>query len=107
MTEEFDKNTWKNRHYWSQDYDGVSEPKDEKEELTRNAETVRDSLLGKPEDEWNQGTHGWHNADYTDDQHAQAWEHTDVDKPIDENVYNAMLEMDKKLKEGTYDPNEN
>lgn len=101
---EFDSNTWKNRHYYSSDYDGISTPQDEKEEGTRNAETVRDSLLGKSEEDWNKGSHGFHNCDYTDAQHAIAWEQTDVDQEIDEATYNAMLDMDRQLRDGTYDP---
>lgn len=65
MTDEFDQNFWKNRDYWSQDYDNGREPRNQLEELTRNAETVRDALLGKPESEWNDGTFGDCACDYS------------------------------------------
>lgn len=88
---EFDANIWKNRPYFAPNYNGVSTPQTEVEELTRNAQTVRDALLGKPEDEWNNGTFGWHDCDYTDDQHALAWESTDVDQPLNIELVRDML----------------
>ena len=97
---------WSKNPCWDDNYDGVSEPKGEQQELTRNGETVADALTGKSEEQWNRGTWGWHNADYTEAQHALAWEHTDVDQPISVDVYDIMLEMDRKLKDGTYDPNQ-
>lgn len=72
---------WSRNNCWSHDYDGISEPQDEKEEGTRNGETVADALTGKDPEDWNRGTHGFHNCDYTDAQHALSWEHTDVDAP--------------------------
>ncbi len=68
MTNEFDRNIWKQRSYWNQDYDSGSEPANEQEEGTRNAQTVRDSLLGKPESEWNDGTFGDCGCDYSSEQ---------------------------------------
>lgn len=71
-TNEFDERTWRNRNYWSQDYDSGSEPANALEEGTRNAQTVRDSLLGKPEGEWNDGTFGDCACDYSQAEHDWA-----------------------------------
>lgn len=97
---EFDRNYWKNRDYWDADYDGIRAPRSTKQEMTRNAETLRDGLLGKDEEEWNQGTYGFHDADYTEAEHAIAWEMTDVDAPISEEEWQAMIELDKRLNRG-------
>lgn len=95
---------WSKNPCWSEDYDGVSEPKGEKQELTRNGETVADALTGKSEDNWNKGTHGWHNCDYTDNQHALSREHTDMDAPaMNRDEADALINMDKRLKDGTYE----
>lgn len=97
---------WSKNPCWDDDYDGVSEPKDEKQELTRNGETVADSLTGKSEDNWNQGTHGWHMCDYTENQHAQAWEHIDVDSFDTMTIEEArgLVDLEQQLRDGTYEP---
>lgn len=71
---EFDRNTWKDRPYWSQDYDNGRDPVNAQEAGTRNAETVRDALLGKPETAWNEGTFGDCECDYSqaEDDYANA-----------------------------------
>jgi hypothetical protein len=95
---------WSKNPIWNEDYDGVSEPSGESQELTRNGETVADALTGKAEENWNRGTHGWHNCDYTDSQHAQSWEHTDVDAPaMSREEADDLLKMDKRLKDGNYE----
>lgn len=69
---EFDRNTWKDRPYWSQDYDNGRDPVNEQEAGTRNAETVRDALLGKPETAWNEGTFGDYDCDHSEAEHDRA-----------------------------------
>jgi hypothetical protein len=95
---------WSRNPCWDEDYDGASEPSGEKQELTRNGETVADALTGKSEENWNRGTHGWHNCDYTDSQHAQSWEHTDVDAPaMSRDEADALIDMNQRLKDGNYE----
>lgn len=94
---------WKDREYWSKDYNGVSEPKDELEERTRQAETIRDSLTGKDPEDWNKGTHGFYDCDHSTRAEALAWEHTDVDAPLPETVVDALLGMNSKLQDGSYE----
>lgn len=72
--EEFDENIWKDRGYWSRNYDSGREPVNKLEARTQNAETVRDSLLEQPEDQWNSGTFGDCDCDcdYTEAEMGQA-----------------------------------
>lgn len=94
---------WSKNPCWDDDYDGTSQPKDERQELTRNGETVADSLTGKPEEEWNKGTHGFQDCDYTTSEQARSWEHTDVDSPaMTREEAEALLDMHQKLEDGTY-----
>ena len=93
---------WNQNPCWDESYDGISEPVGERQELTRNGETVVDALTGKPEEEWNRGSHGWHNCDYTNSQHALSWEQTDVDRPMTQAEADALLKMDEQLKDGNY-----
>jgi hypothetical protein len=65
MILEPDQNLWRNRDYWSQDYDSGREPANELGTLTRNAQTVRDALFGLPQNEWNDGTYGDCACDYS------------------------------------------
>jgi hypothetical protein len=60
---------WSRNPCWDDSYDGESEPENEQQSLTRNGETVADALTGKPEDEWNRGTYGDHDCDFTEAQH--------------------------------------
>jgi hypothetical protein len=60
---------WSRNPCWDNNYDGESEPQTEQQSLTRNGETVADSLTGKPQDEWNRGTFGDYECDYTESQH--------------------------------------
>lgn len=69
---EFDEQIWKDRGYWSRDYDSGREPVNEKEARTRNAETVRDSLLDQPQENWNSGTFGDCDCDYTEAEMSEA-----------------------------------
>lgn len=60
---------WSKNPCWDNNYDGESEPQNEQQSLTRNAETVADALTGRSQDEWNRGTFGDYDCDYSEAEH--------------------------------------
>lgn len=63
---------WSRSPFWDSDYNGESEPEGERQILTRLGETAADALSGKPQAEWNRGTHGDCEADYSQEEHDRA-----------------------------------
>jgi hypothetical protein len=75
---------WSRNPCWDGGYDGESEPKGERQELTRLGETAADALTGKPESVWNRGTHGDYDCDYSQAEHDHANAKGDVQRYYDQ-----------------------